>query len=175
MANSADPDEMSIMLHLIWVFTVFQSTHLGVIIIQRVKHVLLWIKHSSDQESRASWPSGIICFHNLCKFASKALPSLLVVKGVKITNWTLFRLLILKNSAQKAETQTDMEQTQLDTLKLSEAERDRLEKKKKVSHSCCGKNCVILMAPITVKVIYFCGRLKCFSSFLTNIVVWMKQ
>ena len=37
LANSADPDECSVMLHFIWVFTICQSAHLGVSSLQRVK------------------------------------------------------------------------------------------------------------------------------------------
>ena len=45
---------------------------------------------------------------------------------------------MLKNSAQKTDTQTDVDETQLDTVKLSDTERDRLEKKKKVRIFCTG-------------------------------------
>ena len=37
LASSADPDEMLHFADFIWVFTVYQSTHLGVSRIQRVK------------------------------------------------------------------------------------------------------------------------------------------
>ena len=43
-----------------------------------------------------------------------------------------FRLLLLKKSEQKSESETEVGDTQLDTMKLSESERQRLEKKKKV-------------------------------------------
>ena len=40
LANSEDPDEISFMLHFIWVFTVCGSTHLGFTSRQRVKYFL---------------------------------------------------------------------------------------------------------------------------------------
>ena len=38
LANSADPDEMPHMWHFIWVFTVYQSTYLGIYGLQKVKY-----------------------------------------------------------------------------------------------------------------------------------------
>ena len=40
LANSANPDEMYLMRHFIWVFTVCHSTHLGVSSPQRVNNKL---------------------------------------------------------------------------------------------------------------------------------------
>ena len=37
LANSADPDEIHIMRHFIWVFTYCQITHLGVSCLQKAK------------------------------------------------------------------------------------------------------------------------------------------